>query len=65
MLGGPGTGKTTLLASAATGRIAEGADPESVLVLTTSRKAADALRADITRRLTVDRPGAAAAAHGP
>lgn len=54
VLGGPGTGKTTLLASAATRRIAEGADPESVLVLTTSRKAADALRADITRSLTAD-----------
>lgn len=54
VLGGPGTGKTALLASAATRRIAEGADPESVLVLTTSRKAADALRADITRRLTAD-----------
>ena len=54
VLGGPGTGKTTLLASAAARRIAEGADPESVLVLTTSRKAADVLRADITRRLTAD-----------
>lgn len=54
VLGGPGTGKTTLLASAAARRIAEGADPETVLVLTTSRKAADVLRADITRRLTAD-----------
>ncbi|MFF0147129.1 superfamily I DNA/RNA helicase [Amycolatopsis sulphurea] len=54
VLGGPGTGKTALLATAAARRIAEGADPESVLVLTTSRKAADALRADITRRLTSD-----------
>ncbi|MFI5612368.1 ATP-dependent helicase [Amycolatopsis sp. NPDC051903] len=54
VLGGPGTGKTTLLATAAARRIAEGADPESVLVLTTSRRSADALRADITRRLTSD-----------
>ncbi|GAA3541166.1 ATP-dependent DNA helicase [Amycolatopsis ultiminotia] len=54
VLGGPGTGKTALLATAAARRIAEGADPESVLVLTTSRKAADVLRADITRRLTSD-----------
>lgn len=54
VLGGPGTGKTALLASAASRRIAEGADPESVLILTTSRKAADVLRADITRRLTTD-----------
>jgi hypothetical protein len=38
VLGGPGTGKTALLASAATRRIAEGADPESVLVLTSSRR---------------------------
>ncbi|MFD9896018.1 ATP-dependent helicase [Amycolatopsis sp. NPDC059027] len=54
VLGGPGTGKTALLASAAARRIADGADPESVLLLTTSRKAAEALRADITRRLTSD-----------
>lgn len=52
MLGAPGTGKTTLLAATAAARIAEGADEESVLVLTASRQAADALRADITRRLT-------------
>ncbi|MEC3982860.1 UvrD-helicase domain-containing protein, partial [Amycolatopsis sp. H20-H5] len=54
VLGGPGTGKTALLASAAARRIADGADPESVLILTTSRKAADTLRADITRALTGD-----------
>ena len=54
VLGGPGTGKTSLLATAATRRIAEGTSPENVLVLTTSRRAADALRAGITRRLTAD-----------
>ncbi|HET6286096.1 MAG TPA: ATP-dependent DNA helicase [Amycolatopsis sp.] len=54
VLGGPGTGKTALLASAASRRIAEGVDPESVLILTTSRKAAEVLRADITHRLTTD-----------
>ncbi|MFD5250777.1 ATP-dependent helicase [Amycolatopsis sp. NPDC058340] len=54
VLGGPGTGKTALLASAASRRIAEGANPESVLILTTSRKAAEVLRADITHRLTTD-----------
>ncbi|MGW7535610.1 ATP-dependent helicase [Amycolatopsis sp. NPDC054798] len=54
VLGGPGTGKTALLATAAARRISEGADPESVLLLTTSRRAADALRADLTRRLTSD-----------
>nr|WP_312867905.1 ATP-dependent DNA helicase [Amycolatopsis pithecellobii] len=52
ILGGPGTGKTSLLASAAAARIDAGVDPEQVLVLTTSRRAADALRADITRRGT-------------
>ncbi|MDT8909371.1 ATP-dependent helicase [Amycolatopsis sp. PS_44_ISF1] len=54
VLGGPGTGKTSLLASAAARRIADGADPESVLVLTSSRKAADAVRADLTRWLTAE-----------
>ncbi|WP_312871857.1 ATP-dependent helicase [Amycolatopsis acididurans] len=52
VLGGPGTGKTSLLAAAAAHRVDSGADPERVLVLTTSRRAADALRADITRRAT-------------
>ncbi len=57
VLGGPGTGKTTLIATAAAGRIREdGVDPERLLVLTTSRRSADALRVDITRRLTAD-PG--------
>ncbi|PXY32479.1 ATP-dependent helicase [Prauserella muralis] len=56
LLGGPGTGKTTLLATAAAERVRQGADPESLLVLTASRRAADAVRADITRRLTAD-PG--------
>lgn len=53
VLGAPGTGKTTLLATTAAARIAEGADPESVLVLTASRKSADAVRSEITRRLTI------------
>lgn len=50
VLGGPGTGKTTLLASAAAARLDHGVDPERLLVLTTSRRAADNLRSDITRR---------------
>ncbi len=54
MLGGPGSGKTTLLATAAAERVLGGADPESLLVLTASRRAADAVRTDITRRLTAD-----------
>src|SRR5690606_25377740 len=40
VLGGPGTGKTSLLVDLAVHRIASGADPESVLVLTHSRRAA-------------------------
>ncbi|GLY68257.1 DNA helicase [Amycolatopsis taiwanensis] len=51
VLGGPGTGKSTLIATAAASRIDSGADPERLLVLTASRRAADALRADITRRV--------------
>ncbi|MEV6429367.1 ATP-dependent DNA helicase [Nocardia sp. NPDC051463] len=52
VLGGPGTGKTTLLIDLAADRIAAGADPESVLVLTHSKQAASALRDAITARLT-------------
>ena len=36
VLGGPGTGKSSLLIEAAAARIAAGADPESVLLLTGS-----------------------------
>src|SRR6201998_2602083 len=36
VLGGPGTGKSSLLIDAAAARIAAGADPESVLLLTGS-----------------------------
>ncbi|MCS7479691.1 ATP-dependent helicase [Umezawaea endophytica] len=53
VLGGPGTGKTTLLAEVAAERVLSGgADPESVLVLTANRQAAVAMRARITRLLT-------------
>src|SRR6478735_3333822 len=51
VLGGPGTGKTALLTDFAVGRIAGGADPESVLLLTHSRSAADAARAAVTAGL--------------
>ncbi|GAA1969877.1 ATP-dependent DNA helicase [Amycolatopsis minnesotensis] len=54
VLGAPGTGKTSLLVELAVARIAGGVDPENLLVLTASRRAADALRADITRRLISD-----------
>ncbi|WP_433200559.1 PD-(D/E)XK nuclease family protein [Nocardia sp. CA-107356] len=52
VLGGPGTGKTALLIDLAAARIAAGADPESVLVLTHSKQAASAVRDSITARLS-------------
>jgi superfamily I DNA/RNA helicase/RecB family exonuclease len=52
VLAGPGTGKTTTLVEAIVERIeARGADPESVLALTFSRKAAEQLRDRVTARL--------------
>lgn len=51
ILGGPGTGKTTLLVDAAVARIVAGEDPESVLVLAQSRRAATAIREQITECL--------------
>ncbi|MFB9907410.1 ATP-dependent helicase [Allokutzneria oryzae] len=60
VLGGPGTGKTTLLAELAADRILNrGLDPESVLVLCASRKAATTMRAHITSLISearVDSP---------
>ncbi|WP_433732422.1 PD-(D/E)XK nuclease family protein [Nocardia sp. CA-129566] len=52
VLGGPGTGKTALLIDLAAERIAAGADPESVLVLTHSKRAASTVRDAITARLS-------------
>ncbi|MFE3541716.1 ATP-dependent helicase [Nocardia sp. NPDC059177] len=51
VLGGPGTGKTSLLVDLVTARIRDGADPESVLVLTHTKHAATALRDAITTQL--------------
>ena len=52
MLAGPGTGKTTTIVAAVADRIERrGIDPERVLVLTFSRKAAAELRERITARL--------------
>lgn len=52
VLAGPGTGKTTSIVETVVDRIADrGIDPERVLVLTFSRKAAQELRARITLRL--------------
>ncbi|GAB16470.1 putative ATP-dependent DNA helicase [Gordonia effusa NBRC 100432] len=48
--GGPGTGKTSLIVDAAVERLSNpDVDPESVLVLASSRRAATALREQITR----------------
>ncbi len=44
VLAGPGTGKTTTLVEAVAARVRRGTDPERILALTFSRKAAVALR---------------------
>lgn len=52
LLAGPGTGKTTTLVEAVAHRVEhDGLDPEKVLVLTFSRRAAAELRERIARRL--------------
>ncbi|WP_435849036.1 ATP-dependent helicase [Streptomyces lavendulocolor] len=51
VLAGPGTGKTTTLVEAVAARIARGADPERILVLSFSRKAAVELRDRMTARI--------------
>ncbi|MEU7111081.1 UvrD-helicase domain-containing protein [Streptomyces sp. NPDC046182] len=51
VLAGPGTGKTTTLVEAVAARIEKGADPERILVLTFSRKAAVELRDRMATRI--------------
>ncbi|MCZ3389381.1 MAG: ATP-dependent helicase [Actinomycetia bacterium] len=51
VLAGPGTGKTTTLVEAITARVDAGTDPERILTLTFSRRAAGELRTRIARRL--------------
>ncbi|WP_187645748.1 ATP-dependent DNA helicase [Streptomyces sp. TRM49041] len=51
VLAGPGTGKTTTLVEAVAARVAQGTDPERILVLTFSRKAAVELRDRMAARL--------------
>jgi len=53
VLAGPGTGKTTTLVEAVVARIEAGADPESILALTFSRRAAAELRMRIAARVGV------------
>ncbi|MFE2106461.1 ATP-dependent helicase [Kitasatospora sp. NPDC059463] len=62
VLAGPGTGKTTTLVEAVARRIENGADPERILVLTFSRKAAMELRDRMAGRLSTTTGGARAAA---
>ncbi|HEX6353997.1 ATP-dependent DNA helicase [Actinophytocola sp.] len=53
VLGGPGTGKTTLLAEVVADRILRGGvDPEQLLVVTANRRAATETRAAIAQRIT-------------
>ena len=51
VLGGPGTGKSTLLVHAVLRRLAAGVEAEQILVLVGSRRAAAALREQITAGL--------------
>lgn len=51
VLAGPGTGKTTTLTEAVAERVGAGGDPERILVLTFSRKAAVELRDRIAARM--------------
>ncbi|MFP5068603.1 ATP-dependent helicase [Pseudonocardia nantongensis] len=52
VLGGPGTGKTSLLLDAVVRRVRGGAPPGSVLLLVGSRRAAEELRGRLTALLT-------------
>ncbi|MGX1807618.1 ATP-dependent helicase [Nocardia sp. NPDC055321] len=68
VLGGPGTGKTSLLVDIAAERILSGTNPESVLVLTYSKRAATAVRNAITVRVAGADPalgGVPGATRGP
>ncbi|MDH4352521.1 MAG: ATP-dependent helicase, partial [Actinomycetota bacterium] len=51
VLAGPGTGKTATVVEAVAARVAAGTDPERILTLTFSRKAAQELRTRIGARL--------------
>ncbi|WP_422774916.1 ATP-dependent helicase [Plantactinospora sp. WMMC1484] len=51
VLGGPGTGKTSTLVEAVVSRVAEGVDPERILVLAFGRRSATALRHRIEARI--------------
>lgn len=63
VLAGPGTGKTTTLVESVAARVAQGADPERILVLTFSRKAAVELRDRMALRMGVARAPQATTFH--
>lgn len=63
VLAGPGTGKTTTLVESVAARIAQGGDPERVLVLTFSRKAAVELRDRMALRIGTARAPRATTFH--
>ncbi|MGY5012756.1 ATP-dependent helicase [Streptomyces sp. 900105755] len=63
VLAGPGTGKTTTLVESVAARIARGADPERILVLTFSRKAAVELRDRMAPRVGAARAPRATTFH--
>ncbi|WP_431972764.1 ATP-dependent helicase [Micromonospora haikouensis] len=54
VVGGPGTGKSSVLVEAVAARVAEGVDPERVLVLTFGRRQATDLRRRIEARVAGD-----------
>ncbi|MBM4793635.1 ATP-dependent helicase [Streptomyces sioyaensis] len=65
VLAGPGTGKTTTLVESVVRRVRSGDDPERILVLTFSRKAAVELRDRLAARLSgPDAPSAGPAGPG-
>ncbi|MGW5783465.1 ATP-dependent helicase [Streptomyces sp. NPDC003757] len=63
VLAGPGTGKTTTLVESVAERIAAGGDPERILVLTFSRKAAVELRDRMALRIGAARAPRATTFH--
>ncbi|WP_108989537.1 ATP-dependent DNA helicase [Streptomyces coelicoflavus] len=63
VLAGPGTGKTTTLVESVADRIAQGGDPERILVLTFSRKAAVELRDRMALRIGAARAPRATTFH--
>ncbi|MEU9447876.1 ATP-dependent DNA helicase [Streptomyces sp. NPDC048277] len=63
VLAGPGTGKTTTLVESVAARIARGDDPERILVLTFSRKAAVELRDRMALRVGAARAPRATTFH--